>query len=392
MNVREQFEAVMDFKPVKTLKWEYAYWMATAERWYQEGLKRSPYSPPLGFPSGKGLIAEACPFPYPPTNPRYKDYDVASQLGFDPGIVRIPINWRFSPLFDEKIIEEDETTRTKINCDGALIREKKMGDSLPQFIRGPITNREDWEKLKEERFNTNNILVRFPDRWEAMGPTFQNRDFLLGIFMDGFFALPREMFLVENQLMMYCLEPALMHDIAERMVEVYLAILEELFPRTDLDLVYFWEDMSFKTGPLISPKMVREFMSPYYKRVTAFLKQRGIRHLFVDTDGDCSKLIPEFLECGIDGMFPFEVNAGMDVVKVRKEYPQLKMMGGLDKMKIMKDRKAINAELDLKLPAMLSQGGYIPFMDHLVPPEVSWDNFCYYRGRISDSIEQYFPK
>ena len=167
MNIRERFDAIMRFEPgAKTLKWEYAYWMAVVERWYREGLKRSPFSPPLGFPPGKGLIAQACPFPYPPANPRYKDYDIEHQMGMDPGIVRIPINWRFSPLFEEQVTEEDENTRTMINCDGALIREKKTGDSLPQFIAGAIKTRDDWEKVKEERFNTENILDRFPPRWE----------------------------------------------------------------------------------------------------------------------------------------------------------------------------------------------------------------------------------
>ena len=45
-------------------------------------------------------------------------------------------------------------------------------------------------------------------------------------------------------------------------------------------------------GPLISPAMFREFMLPYYKRSTSFLRDRGIKIVIVDTDGDCSKLIP----------------------------------------------------------------------------------------------------
>ncbi len=389
MNAREQFHAIMSFEPgARALKWEYGYWMSTVERWFTEGLRRSPFSPPLGFPSGKGLIAQACPFPYPATNPRYKDYDIERQLGMDPGIVRIAVNWRFHPLMDERVLEESATTRTRITADGALIREKKMGDSPPQYISGAVKDRADWERLKQERFHTREVLGRFPDRWEAMGPTFRDRDFLLGVFIDGFFALPREFMLVEHQLMTYYTDPDLMHDMGRTMVEVYLAILEELFARTDLDVVYFWEDMSFKTGPLISPAMFRTFMAPYYRQVTDFLRARGVAHLFVDTDGNCWSLIPEFLACGVDGMFPFEVNAGMDIVEVRRRYPTLKVMGGLDKLRISQGPEATAAELDAKLPFMLEQGGYIPFMDHLVPPEVGWQDFGYYRRRIAEHIER----
>lgn len=48
MNVREGYHAVMHYEPgVGTLRWEFGYWNATVERWYQEGLRRTPYSPHL---------------------------------------------------------------------------------------------------------------------------------------------------------------------------------------------------------------------------------------------------------------------------------------------------------------------------------------------------------
>jgi uroporphyrinogen decarboxylase len=47
----------------------------------------------------------------------------------------------------------------------------------------------------------------------------------------------------------------------------------------------------------------------------------------------------------------------------------------------------IDAELDEKVPWMLKRGGYIPYMDHLVPPDVHWDNFKYYRQRLNAMIE-----
>ena len=36
----------------------------------------------------------------------------------------------------------------------------------------------------------------------------------------------------------------------------------------------------------------------------------------MDTDGDCRKMIPIFLETGTDALMPFEVQAGMDVARV----------------------------------------------------------------------------
>jgi len=32
----------------------------------------------------------------------------------------------------------------------------------------------------------------------------------------------------------------------------------------------------------------------------------------------------------------------------------------------------------MKVPAMIESGGFIPTMDHQVPPDASFENYCYY--------------
>ena len=78
---------------------------------------------------------------------------------------------------------------------------------------------------------------------------------------------------------------------------------------------------------MVSLEIIREFVLPYYKWFTDFLRGRGVEIIFVDTDGDCWDLIPLFLEGGATGMYPFEVHTGMDVVEVRKKFPKLQIMG-----------------------------------------------------------------
>jgi uroporphyrinogen decarboxylase len=144
--------------------------------------------------------------------------------------------------------------------------------------------------------------------------------------------------------------------------------------------------MAYRSGPLISPQMFRDFMLSPYKRVTSFLNEMGVKVILVDTDGNVEKLIPLFLESGITALFPFEVQAGMDIVSVRERYPRLQILGGIDKMKIAQGRKAIDEELNSKVPFMLKAGGYIPHIDHHVHPDVSWEDFKYYRGLLRELI------
>ena len=390
MNARERFEAIMHFEPgVRTLRWEFGYWNATVERWYQEGLPLGPYSPPPGLPAGGAHYGEGLPFPWKPDAFRYRDLDVHNLLGLDDGAANVPLNWRFCPAFKETILEQDDTTVLMVNTGGVTLRARKESDSIPQFIDWPVKDRASWERVKEERLSTKEVLARFPARWETVSSIYRNLGCPLGVRMDGFFSIPRELLGVQNQLVMYYDDPNLMHDINDHLANLWLAILEETVSRVDLDFVHIWEDMAFKNGPLISPRMFGEFLTPYYRRVTDFLKEHGVDVIFVDTDGDCWLLIDPFLEAGVTGLFPFEVQSGMDIVEVRRRYPRLLIQGGLDKIKVAEGKQAIDAELEAKLPPMLSQGGYIPFLDHLVPPTISWENFYYYRERVNQYIERY---
>ncbi len=138
---------------------------------------------------------------------------------------------------------------------------------------------------------------------------------------------------------------------------------------------------------MISPAIFQEFMAPYYRRITDFAKGRGIRTILVDTDGNCEMLIPLLMQVGVTGLYPMEASAGMDIVAVRKKYPTLQMMGGIPKRDIALGRERVDAFLE-NVAFLLRQGGYIPFADHSVPPEVSWEHFKYYRTRLNELIEQ----
>ena len=75
-------------------------------------------------------------------------------------------------------------------------------------------------------------------------------------------------------------------------------------------------------GSIISPASFKEFLSPYYKRLIDFLKSsRGVKNIFVDCDGNTWELTPLWIESGETGQYPMEVTAGMDIVKMRKQFP-----------------------------------------------------------------------
>ena len=390
LTARERYYAITHFEPgVRTLLWEVAYWVAAVERWYREGLPRSPWSPPPGLRPGDPIYGGGVA-PIGPPAIRYRDLDIHNLLGFDIGCMQIPLNWRFCPPMEEIVLEEDDETRLIRSGDGITLRERRDGNSVPQFVGWPVDDRPSWEQLKEERFRLDQVDDRFPKDWSQLIATYRERDFPFGPRMDGgFFSTPRELLGVENQLVMYYDDPELMKDIASHLTELWLAMLEKVVAEIDLDYVSIWEDMCFKNGPLISPRMFEEFCTPHYRRITGFLKAHSVDVIWVDTDGDLRLLIPKFIEAGVTGSWPLEAQAGVNVVEVRKKYPRFLLMGGMNKLELAKGKEAIDAELESKLPYVLSTGGYIPTCNHMVPPDVSWEDFCYYRERVRDYVYKY---
>jgi uroporphyrinogen-III decarboxylase len=251
--------------------------------------------------------------------------------------------------------------------------------AFPRYIKHPVENMADWEALKE-RLDPN-TPGRFPANWAELVPQLNAREHVLvaGQTEIGFFGWHRDLMGVENLLFAYFEQPELIHAISRHKVEFTKAMYSRLMKDLKYDYVFFWEDMAFKNGPLISPAMFREFMLPYYKDLIGYFKSlRPDLKVILDSDGDITQLIPLFIEGGVDGLLPFECAAGMDIVKVAQQYPDLVIVGGIDKMEIAKGPAAIDAELEKKLPAMFKRGGYLPSLDHHVPPEVSFDNFRYY--------------
>jgi uroporphyrinogen decarboxylase len=146
-----------------------------------------------------------------------------------------------------------------------------------------------------------------------------------------------------------------------------------------IDLLVIDEDMAYKHGPHISPKLFKEFLLPNYKRLTSFLRENGIKNIFVDTDGNIAPLIPLLLEGGINGLLPLEVAAGMDALQLREKYGKyVKFIGNLDKRALTQGKTATEREIESKLPVLKKSGGYIPMLDHVIPANIPLENFRHY--------------
>jgi hypothetical protein len=287
-------------------------------------------------------------------------------------------------------LEEDERYITMRTETGAVAKRIKGGErtwySMPMFTDFPVKDWKSWEEYKK-RLNPEDPQ-RYPKDWnkEDYVKTFENHQ--SGTTMlrfNGFYSFGAELMgIVPFNIMLYK-DPELIHDMAAHW-EYYIResirdAVETL--RDRIDMVFWWEDMAEKHGPLMSPKLFREFCLPHYRNLTGFLRRNMIDRVMVDSDGNINPMLDLFVESGITGLWPLEVNCNMNIIEVKKKYGnKLFLIGNLDKRELMKGGADMRKEVDSKVPFMKEMGGCIPGADHLIPLECSLERFKEYAAYI----------
>ena len=203
--------------------------------------------------------------------------------------------------------------------------------------------------------------------------------------MTGFFGQPRGWMGLARACMGYYDQPQLMHALGEFWADFVIESSRRALEEVDVDFVQVWEDMAYNHGSLISPDLFREFMTPYYQRVTRFTREHGVDVILCDCDGNVNELVPLFLEVGVNGLYPLEIVAGTDPLAIREKFPDFLLLGGIDKIALARGPDAIDREIE-KASQLMQRGGYIPFTDHRVPSDVPLANFQYYMLRKREMI------
>lgn len=365
MTPRERLLATAAFEPPdRPFRWEtLGFWGETLDRWHCEGL-----------PPEINEIMSASLF-----------FGTDPQLPFVIGDSDQP---GFYPLFDEEIIEQNDDYIVKRDKAGSVVRVLASGEStIPAWLESPVKDRETWDDVKQR------LDPASPGRLEQalwMLGLPEGIDWPLWAYITGLFGTHRQLLGFTPLVLAYRRQPELLHEIARHWVHFWKEVIGKISESRRPDAIYIWEDMCYKNGPMIGPRAFDTFMSPYYRELVGFMRNElGVQIVAVDTDGDLTVLIPKFVKAGVNMLLPWEVQAGMNVLEVRSNWPRdFAIWGGIDKRALHSDRETIKSEVMRVVPPMLRQGGYIPAIDHLVPPDVSLENWNYFLDLVRDIGER----
>lgn len=214
------------------------------------------------------------------------------------------------------------------------------------------------------------------EAWKAAVQKQQQGMAITWLTTNGFFWWPRVLFGIENHFYAFYDHPQLMHRMIQDQAEFTLRFYEYCLKIGKPMFVTLAEDMSYNHGPMLSRELFQEFLAPAYCRISAFLRRHGIP-LIVDTDGDATLMLPWLQEVGVDGVLPLERQAGVDINRLVRDFPDMVFIGGFDKMTMRQGESQMRSEFERILPAMKT-GRFIPSVDHQTPPDVPLDRYRNY--------------
>jgi hypothetical protein len=170
-------------------------------------------------------------------------------------------------------------------------------------------------------------------------------------------------------------------DLAREMVEwqdwMRRTYLFPLIRRLRPEILQSHEDLCYKAGMLISPRHFQELCAPSYRTIAEVARESGVAVTAMDSDGNVMQLVPLLAECGVNGLFPFEVKPGNDLAALRARFPDFILMGGLEKECLNAGNEGLlRAEISSKVPGLLRAGRYLPNGDHGIQPLATFPNLC----------------
>ncbi|MCL4746710.1 MAG: hypothetical protein KJZ83_15065 [Burkholderiaceae bacterium] len=205
------------------------------------------------------------------------------------------VNWAFS--------ESD----TYAPLDGPFFKENGTLTALRAFdwyTPGELSNAQEWrEKATELRQSSDRALIaKLPLGIVTLTQLLRGfDDWLADLYTN------REFF---DELMDRC---------AETWIRSATAMIDAVGDQID---VFVWgDDYGFQNGPMISPEMFSEVVTPRYKRMLRTIKEKTNAKILLHSCGSVHAYLDEFIDMGIDALNPIQVSAkDMDPARIKDKY------------------------------------------------------------------------
>ncbi len=183
---------------------------------------------------------------------------------------------------------------------------------------------------------------------------------------------------LDTFICLYAEDPQVVSDYIEAYTDSEIRRLHAIADPALSPVILLPEDFASKQAPIFGPAFLRRELYPRVKRMTDAWHSHGIKVIF-HSDGNFRPAIPDLVNCGVDGFYCLEPAVGMDIVELRKAWPQLVWAGGIDGVDLMERGTPEQVKSEVRRviceTLLLQQGGVFIDTSSEINPPIRPENF-----------------
>ena len=297
-----------------------------------------------------------------------------------------------NPPYKVEIVEKDDVTYTRRDQFGFLSKDfigKTIGPTHNIYVGAPLSTKQEWLDMKK-RYDPATCIVRnklTPEKTAAFNrstdPVLLGMNFgpARGVKNGYMFGFDKFMELLMD-------EPEIFDDMFEFWADFIIKYLELYYKDLHIDAFLFKEDgMGYNFSTMVSPTQFKKHWAPNMRKVVDYLERKGTKTFGFYSSGNLKPIFPALIDCGVNMTAPVEVQAGMDVVELNKEFGNsMAYIGNISRQAVMDGKEAIDRELERKLDYMFEKGGFIPSIDDQIFPDMKFKDVKYCIDQMREHV------
>lgn len=180
------------------------------------------------------------------------------------------------------------------------------------------------------------------------------------------------------------LNPKFVAQVVKRIYEMQYKAIKEVVKIPNVAAVWAVDDLAFGTGPMINPKLFREYIFPWYKKFSQMCHENG-KYFFFHSDGVLWELMDDLVDMGVDVLHPIDPTC-MDIEEVKQKVgDKLCIIGNIPNSLLMNGTPKEVVELTKKrIKTLAPGGGYCMGSGNSIP---EWAKIENYKAMIETTLK-----
>lgn len=178
-------------------------------------------------------------------------------------------------------------------------------------------------------------------------------------------------------------DPEFLANMFEKIGNIQYEIFERLIQHEQIGAAWIGDDIAYSEHLMVSPKVLRQYLFPWYKKMGVLCKEADKPFLF-HSDGKLYDVIDDLIDCGFDALHPIEPKA-MDINYVKKTWgDKLCIIGNIDLAYTLTlgTPQEVEEEVKQRIHDLAPGGGYCVSSSNSVTEYVPLENYYAMREAV----------